>query len=95
VEIGRCSAEGIITVFASNSKTPEQVRQEVEGAVSTRSGMMPARIENGIPAGAREVFLPARHWLDAPEAPLEAKLDQPAETIRSIKRQHQEVPCPV
>jgi hypothetical protein len=81
--INQC--KGMVVVFSSNSNTSEQVMQEVERAVSKRLTIIPLRIENTLPTGSMELFLSARQWLDALEVPLEAKLDQLAETIRNLK----------
>lgn len=77
----------MIVVFSSNANASDQVMQEVERAVSKRLTIIPFRIEDVAPSGAMELFLSARQWMDALEPPLEAKLDQLADTIKFNKQQ--------
>jgi hypothetical protein len=81
--MNQCKA--MIVVFSSSANASEQVMQEVERGVSKRMTIMPLRIENEIPTGAMELFLSARHWLDALEPPFQSTLDQLAQAIRALE----------
>jgi len=67
----------MILVFSASSNQSPQVRREVERAVQKQVSVLPFRIENVLPSKGLEVFLSARHWMDAfapPRAPHYARL---------------------
>ena len=76
--------KGLVVIFSANSNASDQVMQEVERAVSKKLTIIPFRIDDVVPTGSMELFLSARHWMDAIETPLEPVLDQLANIVRTL-----------
>lgn len=78
------SSRLLVLVFSSRSNDSVQVRQEVERAVSHGLPILPFRIEDVPPSRAMELFISARHWLDALTPPLESHLLELARTTKLL-----------
>jgi tetratricopeptide (TPR) repeat protein len=74
----------IVLVFSSNANDSQQIKREVERAVSKGLPIIPFRIENVAPARSLEYFIGPVHWLDALTPPLETHLQNLAETVRLL-----------
>jgi hypothetical protein len=55
----------MILVFSSNANESNQIKREVERAVSKGLPIIPLRIENVAPVRSLEYFIGPVHWLDA------------------------------
>jgi TIR domain len=74
----------MILVFSSNANDSNQIKREVERAVSGGIPIIPLRIENVAPARSLEYFIGPVHWLDALTPSLENHLQNLAETVRLL-----------
>src|SRR5688500_18290140 len=74
----------IVLVFSSNANDSQQIKREVERAVSKGLPVIPLRIENVAPARSLEYFIGPVHWLDALTPPLETHLQNLAEIVRLL-----------
>ena len=73
----------IVLIFSSQANISNQIRREVERAVSKGIPIIPLRIEEVNPTSSMEYFLGSIHWLDALTPPLEKHLERLAETVKS------------
>jgi hypothetical protein len=64
----------MVLIFSSNANESQQIRREIERAVSKGIPLVPVRIEEVPPTKSLEYFLGAIHWLDALSPPLEKHL---------------------
>lgn len=84
--INHCRA--MILVFSSNSNQSNQVKREVERAVSKGAIILPFRIEDVPMSKSMEYFLSTPHWLDAMTPPMEKHLAILAQTVHSLLGDH-------
>ena len=75
------AARVMVLVFSSHANASEQVKREVERAVSKGLAIVPIRIEDVTPARGLDYFLSTPHWLDAMTPPLEQHLDYLAQSV--------------
>jgi hypothetical protein len=73
-----------LLVFSSHANTSNQIKREVERAVSRGIPVIPLRIEDVAPTKSLEYFISSPHWLDAFSPPLQRHLDYLAEVIQSL-----------
>jgi tetratricopeptide (TPR) repeat protein len=74
----------MVLVFSSNANDSNQIKREVERAVSKGLPIIPLRIENVAPVRSLEYFIGPVHWLDALTPPLETHLQSLGETVRLL-----------
>lgn len=90
VDWGEAIIDGIngarvfVLIFSSHANTSQQIKREVERAVSHGLPIIPLRIEDVRPEKALEYFLSVPHWLDAYTPPLDKHLNYLADVIRHI-----------
>jgi hypothetical protein len=65
------ASRALVVVFSANANASKHVKNEVERAVSHGIVVVPFRTEEVQPSKAMELFLGAKHWLDAMSAPME------------------------
>ncbi len=91
-EWGEAIVEGIelckafVVVFSAQSNESKHVMREVERAVNKGAYIIPFRIEDIMPSKSMEYFLSSQHWLDALTPPLEAHMEQLADTVGQLVR---------
>ena len=89
-EWGASIIEGIescklfLIILSGNSVMSQQVLRELERAVAKNLVIVPVRIEDVALQGSMEYFLSAVHWLDAIDAPTEARLEELSRKIQTI-----------
>jgi WD40 repeat protein len=81
---GLDSSRIMVLIFSGHANASDQVRREVDGAISRQMTILPVRVEDIRPKGAMEFALNNRHWLDAFAPPLEEQFELLAQ---SVKRQ--------
>ncbi len=74
----------MVLVFSANANGSNQVTREVERAVAKAIPIIPVRIEDVPASGALEYFISCQHWLDAFTPPLEARLEQLADSAAAL-----------
>jgi hypothetical protein len=90
-------AKLLVLIFSGNANTSEQIKREVERAVSNGIPIIPVRIENVTLSKTLEYFLSTPHWLDAFPPPheryfgplvrsIQLLLNTPAEADKSAVR---------
>jgi hypothetical protein len=77
-------AKVLVLVFSSHANESPHVRREVERAVSNGIAILPFRIEDVLPSPSLEYFISDSHWLDALTPPVEAHLENLAETTAFV-----------
>jgi TIR domain len=77
-------AKVLVLVFSSHANDSPHVRREVERAVSNGIAILPFRIEDVLPSTSLEYFISDAHWLDAITPPVEAHLENLAETTAFV-----------
>ncbi len=80
--IDRCKV--MVLIFSSSANESQQIRREIERAVSKGIPIVPVRIEEVVPTKSMEYFLGAIHWLDALTPPIERHLQRLGDTVRAI-----------
>jgi hypothetical protein len=80
--IDRCKV--MVLIFSSSANESQQIRREIERAVSKGVAIVPVRIEEVVPTKSMEYFLGAIHWLDALTPPIERHLQKLGDTVRAI-----------
>lgn len=80
--INDCRA--MVLVFSSNANDSQQIRREVERAVSKGVPVIPLRIEDIAPTHSLEYFIGTVHWLDALTPPLESHLHRLSENVAAL-----------
>lgn len=78
------STKVFVLIFSSHANASQQIKREVERAVSHGLPIIPLRIEDVRPEKALEYFLSVPHWLDAYTPPLDKHLNYLADVIRHI-----------
>ncbi len=74
----------VILVFSSHANTSQEIKREVERAVSKGIAILPFRIENVPLSKSLEYFISVPHWLDALTPPLEKHLSILAEKVSML-----------
>jgi hypothetical protein len=77
-------ARVMVLVFSTNANNSQQIKREVERAVSKGIPIIPLRIEDVAPTASLEYFLSTPHWLDAFKPPFEKHLQYLAQIIQQI-----------
>lgn len=80
--LGQCRV--FVLVCSSHSNKSQQVLQEVERAVAKDLIVIPLRVEQVVLSDALELYLGARHWLDAISRPIEKHLGALADAVAQI-----------
>jgi hypothetical protein len=70
------ASRALVVIFSANANSSKHVKNEVERAVSHGVVVVPFRTEAVEPSKSMELFLGAKHWLDAMSPPLETHFDQ-------------------
>lgn len=78
------SAKVFVLIFSAHANTSQQIKREVERAVSHGLPIIPLRIEDVRPEKSLEYYLSVPHWLDAYTPPLDRHLNYLADVIRHI-----------
>ncbi len=90
MEWGECIIDAIeecrimVLVFTTNANESSQIRREIERAVNHSVAILPFRIEDILPGKALEYFIGNVHWLDALTTPMEAHLQNLADTVKML-----------
>ena len=74
----------MVLIFSGHANASEQVRREVERAISQGMTVLPVRVEDVLPEGSMEFALGNRHWLDAFTPPVERKLELLARSVKTL-----------
>src|SRR5262249_47034786 len=74
----------MVLVFSSNANQSNQIKREVERAVSKGVTIVPLRIQDVAPGKSLEYFIGPLHWLEATTLPIERHLQPLAETVFRI-----------
>jgi hypothetical protein len=77
-------ARVMVLIFSTHANASQQIKREVERAVSKGIPVIPLRIEAIEPTASLEYFLSTPHWLDAFTPPLEKHLRYLAKIVNSI-----------
>jgi hypothetical protein len=78
------AARLMVLVFSEHANRSDQVKREVERAVSHGLAILPLRIADVPPSTALEYYLSTPHWLDALTPPLEQYLDRLAHAVKAV-----------
>jgi hypothetical protein len=84
--IETCTA--MVLVFSSNANVSTHIPKEIEHAVSHGIPVIPVRIEAVTPSKSLDYFISSVHWLDAITPPLEKHLENLANTVLKMLREH-------
>lgn len=74
----------LLLVYSSAAKDSEQVKREVERAVSEGKKILPVRIEDASMSKTFEYYVGSIHWLDAITPPLEKHIDKLAADLKAL-----------
>jgi hypothetical protein len=74
----------MVLIFSGHANASEQVRREVERAISQGMTVLPVRVEDVRPDGAMEFALGNRHWLDAFTPPVERQLELLTRSVKTL-----------
>ncbi len=77
-------AKALVLVYSANSNKSVQVMRELDVALDLGKPIVPFRIEDVDPSQSMRYYLAGTHWLDALTPPLEAHVQQLADTIRRL-----------
>jgi hypothetical protein len=77
------SCRVMVLIFSSSANASNQVRREIERAVSKGVTVVTMRIEDVLPSKSMEYYLGSIHWLDALTPPLVKHLRQLTETVKA------------
>jgi hypothetical protein len=80
------SCRVMVLIFSSNANASNQVRREIERAVSKGVTIVPMRIEDVLPSKSMEFYLDSIHWLDALTPPLANHLQHLVEQVAANLR---------
>ncbi len=73
-----------VLIFSSHSNQSEQVKREIENAVSQRLPILPLRIEDVELSRQMRYFIGTPHWLNAVKGPLEPHLDTLVSAVQKL-----------
>jgi len=74
----------LILIFSNNANASQQIKREIERAVSKGIPIIPVRIENVAPSKALEYFISTPHWLDAFPPPREIYFAKLIESVQGL-----------
>ncbi len=77
-------ARVMVLIYSANSNASQQIKREVERAVSQGIPVVTFRLEDVPMNKSLEYFISTPHWLDAMSPPLERHLDYLAETVELL-----------
>lgn len=77
----------MVLVFSSNANQSNQIKREVERAVTKGVTIVPLRIQDVEPEKSLEYFIGTLHWLEATTRPIEKHLQPLGETVHRILRE--------
>lgn len=97
---GLTSTPVFVLLLSETSNNSEQVKREVQNAVSEGMTIVPLRLEDIALSKHMRYFIGTPHWLDALTPPMEAHLERLAQTIHALlqareRTQKEEVSMPV
>src|SRR5205823_14248533 len=75
-------SRAMVLIFSAHANESQQIKRELERAVSKDIPVVPVRIEEIAPAKTLEYFMSNVHWFDAMPLPIERYLDQLNQTVR-------------
>ena len=81
---GLTAARVFVLLLSSSSNISEQVKREVQNAVSEGLPIVPFRLEDVALSKHMRYFIGTPHWLDALSPPLEAHLERLAKTVHAL-----------
>lgn len=85
----------LVLILTADSNTSQQVLQEVERAVHKGLTVLPFRVADVPISPSLELFIGARHWLDAMTRPMDQSLGELAEAVlRVLGRKSGAAPAP-
>jgi TIR domain len=77
------SCRVMVLIFSSRANDSNQVRREIERAVSKAITIVTLRIEDVMPTKSMELYLNSIHWLDAITPPLTRHLQRLVEQVKA------------
>jgi hypothetical protein len=77
------SCRVMVLIFSSRANDSNQVRREIERAVSKAITIVTLRIEDAMPTKSMELYLNSIHWLDAITPPLTRHLQRLVEQVKA------------
>lgn len=77
------SCRVMVLIFSSHANASNQVRREIERAVSKAITIVTLRIEDVLPTKSMELYLNSIHWLDAVTPPLTRHLQRLVEQVKA------------
>ena len=83
---GLTSARVFVLLLSETSNVSEQVKREIQNAVTEGLTIVPFRIHNVTLTKHMRYFIGTPHWLDAFEAPIEPHLQTLVEVVGSLLR---------
>ena len=81
------ASRALVVVFSANANHSEHIKNEVERAVSHGIVVVPFRTEDVQPSKTLELFLGAKHWLDAMSPPMETHFEKLAAHLQFLAGQ--------
>lgn len=81
---GLSASRAFVLLLSSSSNISEQVKREVQNAVSDGLPIVPFRLEDVALSKHMRYFIGTPHWLDALTPPLEAHLERLAKTVQAL-----------
>jgi hypothetical protein len=78
------SAQVMVLIYSAHAERSNQVKREVERAVSSGITIMPVRIEAAEVSKAFKYYVGSIHWLDAIDPPLEQHIDKLTTDLRAV-----------
>ena len=88
------AAQVLVLVYSKHADESDQVKREVERAVSSSIHIMPVRIEDTEMSKSFEYYVGSIHWLDAITPPFEAHIDRLAHDLRALLTSPGPTPTP-
>jgi len=77
-------SRAFILIFTASANASQHVKNEVERAISSGIPVIPFRTEDVQPSKALELFISAKHWLDAMTPPMEVHFNLLASHLRAL-----------
>ncbi len=81
---GLSAARVFVLLLSASSNISEQVKRELQNAVSEGLPIVPFRLEDVALSKHMRYFIGTPHWLDALTPPLEAHLERLAKTVHAL-----------
>lgn len=79
-----------VLILSENANESVFVKKEIERAISKSKAVFPVRIREVLPSAGLELFISSSHWVDAWQSPIDGKIDQLANSIRSLEGKPQQ-----